>query len=97
MRRNKLLALLLLSALIVLCGCNDGTKEEGTPDDISSGNPAYGGSIVVGITQDLDSLDPHIAVAAGTDEILFNVFEGLVKPDKDGNFCGCNDIYIYIA
>ena len=32
------------------------------------------------------SLDPHIAVAAGTDEILFNVFEGLVKPDKDGNF-----------
>ncbi len=86
MRRNKILALLLLSASIVLCGCNDGTKEEGTPDDISSGNPAYGGSIVVGITQDLDSLDPHIAVAAGTDEILFNVFEGLVKPDKDGNF-----------
>lgn len=86
MRRNKLLALLLLSASIVLCGCNDGTKEEGAPDDISSGSPTYGGSIVVGITQDLDSLDPHIAVAAGTDEILFNVFEGLVKPDKDGNF-----------
>lgn len=86
MRRKKLLALLLLSASIVLCACNDGTKKEAAPDDISSGTPTYGGTIVVGITQDLDSLDPHIAVAAGTDEVLFNVFEGLVKPDKNGNF-----------
>ena len=42
-------------------------------------------SVVVGITQELDSLDPHKAVAAGTHEVLFNVFEGLVKPDSEGN------------
>ncbi len=47
--------------------------------------PVYGGSVIVGITQDLDSLDPHKAVAAGTNEVLYNIFEGLVKPDKDGN------------
>ena len=42
--------------------------------------------IVVGIPQDLeDSLDPHEAVAAGTKEILFNVYEGLLKPDETGN------------
>ena len=42
--------------------------------------------IVIGIAQDLDqSLDPHIAVAAGTKEVMFNVFEGLVKYDPDGN------------
>ncbi|MBR4720046.1 MAG: ABC transporter substrate-binding protein [Lachnospiraceae bacterium] len=41
--------------------------------------------IVVGIPQDLeDSLDPHKAVAAGTREVLFNVFEGLLKPDENG-------------
>lgn len=83
--RKKLLTVFLLSALTVLCACKDGTNQEGTPN-ISSDTPGYGGSIVVGITQDLDSLDPHVAMAAGTDEVLFNVFEGLVKPDKDGNF-----------
>ena len=52
-----------------------------------SGDKAGGSSgIVVGIPQDLeDSLDPHKAVAAGTKEVLFNVFEGLVKPDQEGN------------
>ncbi|MBR1476728.1 MAG: ABC transporter substrate-binding protein [Lachnospiraceae bacterium] len=47
--------------------------------------PVYGGSMVVGIQQDIDSLDPHKATAAGTKEILFNIFEGLVKPDENGN------------
>ena len=59
-----------------------GDSEE--PTQIA-GEPIYGGSIVVGITQDLDSLDPHKATAAGTREVLFNIFEGLVKPDEDGN------------
>ena len=86
MKKRVLLALLLVSLTTVLCGCKDGTENGNSPDDISSGTPTYGGSIVVGITQDLDSLDPHIAVAAGTDEVLFNIFEGLVKPDKNGNF-----------
>ena len=50
-----------------------------------SKNPVEGGSIKVGISQDLDSLDPHRAVSAGTKEVLFNIYEGLVKPDSDGN------------
>ena len=42
--------------------------------------------IVVGIAQDLEnSLDPHTSVTAANREVLFNVFEGLVKPDADGN------------
>ena len=88
MKRKLLLTLLLISMTTALCGCNGGTDNGNTPgdSDISSGTPADGGEIIVGITQDLDSLDPHVAVAAGTDEVLFNIFEGLVKPDKDGNF-----------
>ena len=85
MKKKLFLTLLMFSVATALCGCKGGTKNGNTPDDISSGTPANGGEIVVGITQDLDSLDPHIAVAAGTDEVLFNIFEGLVKPDKDGN------------
>lgn len=86
MKRKLLLTLLLFSVTTALCACKGGTDKGDTPGDISSGTPAMGGEIVVGITQDLDSLDPHIAVAAGTDEVLFNIFEGLVKPDKNGNF-----------
>lgn len=85
MNRTKKLLTLLLTGLfltIVLCSCKGGKPE--TVSD-SSGEPIYGGSVVVGITQDLDSLDPHKAEAAGTKEVLFNVFEGLVKPDAMGN------------
>ena len=86
MRRKHILTLLLISTSIALCGCKGGMNGGNASGNLSSG--AATNSIVVGITQDLDSLDPHVAVAAGTDEVLFNVFEGLVKVDKDGNYVG---------
>ena len=45
----------------------------------------YGGKVVVGVQQDIDSLDPHKATAAGTKEILFNIFEGLLKINENGS------------
>ncbi|MBR6359359.1 MAG: ABC transporter substrate-binding protein [Lachnospiraceae bacterium] len=74
---KKFLFLVTLMSLSVLYGCSNATGKGGAGSD--------GGNVVVGITQDLDSLDPHVAVAAGTDEILFNIFEGLVKVDEYGN------------
>ncbi len=69
------LGVVFMTLTIALCGCA-GDK---AGDENSS-------KITIGIPQDLeDSLDPHKAVAAGTKEILFNIFEGLVKPDSDGN------------
>lgn len=41
--------------------------------------------IVIGIPQDIDAMDPHVARAAGTREVLFNIYEGLVKPSSDGD------------
>lgn len=94
--KKKLLALLLLLGLLsaVLCGCGDGSAEQAADGGQPSGSstpeaqPAadHPNEITVGIAQDLDeSLDPHIAVAAGTKEVMFNVFEGLVKPTPDGD------------
>lgn len=89
-RRCKLLVLTGALA-IALCGCAGGkpdmTQKEtkAAEDSTALTEPKRGGSVFVGIQQDLDSLDPHIADAAGTSEVLFNIFEGLVKPDKDGN------------
>lgn len=42
-------------------------------------------SLVIGITEDIDSMDPVRAESAATRELLFNVYEGLVKPDTEGN------------
>ncbi len=61
------------------------SSEEQSSGEAQAGAPVYGGSIVVGIQQDVDSLDPHKATAAGTKEIQFNIFEGLVKPDENGD------------
>lgn len=66
-------AVVLTTMTIALCACAGG----------KAGSDSS--SITVGIPQDLDSLDPHTAVAAGTKEVLFNVYEGLVKPDSEGN------------
>ncbi len=74
----------MLTLSAVLGGCANGNEENPSSDN-SSKEPVYGGSVVVGIQQDIDSLDPHKAVAAGTKEILFNIFEGLLKPDENGN------------
>ena len=75
--------MMLLVMVAVLCACKDGTSDDNSSD---SDTIYYGGKITVGITQDLDSLDPHKVVAAGTKEVLYNIFEGLIKVDKDGNF-----------
>ena len=82
-------ALLLLAAtamlLTVLCACGDGT-DPGVSNTApaQSGELSNGNSVTVGIAQDIDSLDPHKAVNAGSSEVLFNIFEGLMKASPDG-------------
>lgn len=67
----------ILVLAVALCGCA-GDKAEVSDDGNSS--------ITIGIPQDIsESFDPHTMVAAGTKEIYFNIFEGLVKPDENGN------------
>lgn len=89
-RKHLLLLVAALSLLISLCACGGDTAESEplptTSTAAPSGEPSVGGSVTVAIAQDLDdSLDPHKTVAAGTEEVLFNLFEGLVKPDSTGN------------
>ena len=88
--KKKLMAFLLLASLLcaALTGCG-GSSTEKTPEDGQTQGGSTGAvanEITVGIAQDLDdSLDPHLAVAAGTKEVMFNVFEGLMKPTSTGD------------
>lgn len=84
--RNFIALLLLLSAVITvaLSGCAGDRADSANDDDIS--DKPVSTALNVGLAKDLDdSLDPHKMVSAGTKEVLFNVFEGLVKPSPDGN------------
>lgn len=74
-----------LVMLIVLSGCKDNTAVKDPAETPASSTITSGGSVTVGISQDLDSLDPHSAVYAGTREVLFNIYEGLVKPTAEGD------------
>ena len=90
--KKRFLSLFLSCAVVcgVLCGCGDASNSasgSGASDEKTSSQAAGSDSIVVGIAQDLDSsLDPYTITAAGTREVLFNVFEGLIKVDSSGNF-----------
>ena len=91
MMKKRILAVFLAAAALAgsLCACGGATNQAGASSDetTDSSGTAHGNEITVGIAQDLDnSLDPFVSNAAGTREVMFNVFEGLVKPDSEGNF-----------
>ena len=94
MRKNfkKFLSVMMVTAMTAaLCSSCGGGKSEKKAEkktEATTQNQAEitsGGSVTVGITQDLDSLDPHNCAYAGTREVLFNVFEGLVKATSSGD------------
>ena len=97
MKKRFLTGFLILGlamALLTGCGNSGGTTPTAAPTQEAAAEPsatqeptpAHANEITIGIAQDLDeSLDPHHTVAAGTREVMFNVFEGLVKPTSEGD------------
>ncbi len=94
---SSILAMLLLSILIAACSPiqeptdssseigTDATEVEGSTDSSEPGSDVFG-NVIVGVTQEPDFLDPYLAEAAGTKEILYNIFEGLLKLESDGSY-----------
>lgn len=93
--KKRLFALILAVLMTAaLCACGGDKAPSATPGSDtptpsagSTGEKLNGGEITVGIAADLDtSLDPHVSSSsAGTREVLFNIFEGLVKPNAQGD------------
>ena len=89
------ICIFLFLCLLLLSACGK-TQPETTPTAVPAATeapaeeasaPKTGGSITIAVSQDLDqSLDPHTSTSAAKREIFFNIFEGLVKADPDGNF-----------
>ncbi len=66
---KKILVLSLLLLTLIIAGCSPGTGKA---------------DLVIAVPQDPDFLDPHKAEAAGTQEMMNNVFEGLMKASVEG-------------
>ena len=89
---------LLVSVAFCACGSNKSTESsetgnsssekttesaaDGTQSDAANSDTSC---FTVGMSQEISSLDPHEDTDAGTRSVLFNVFEGLVKPTTDGD------------
>ena len=87
MKSIRIAVVMILVALLALTGCTKGGEKvasEANPGKMDISAHARDNTVYIGVAQDFDSLDPHHMTAAGTKEILFNVFEGLVKPDSSG-------------
>ena len=89
MKRQMMTAVMTIVMSAALCVCSGGKIVEGsveeTSNTLSEEIPVTGGSVVFGMTQDLASLDPHIETDAGTRDVVFNLYEGLVKPASNGD------------
>ncbi|MBQ9827909.1 MAG: ABC transporter substrate-binding protein [Lachnospiraceae bacterium] len=80
-----LLVMVIAAAALTGCGGGKQNAESTSGTDPSDEQPTSGGSVKVGMTQDLVSLDPHSISDAGTRNVVFNIYEGLVKPTADGD------------
>lgn len=83
----------VLTAAVLLpltaCGSGGGSSSSAASSAVSASSAQSsqlsGGEFVFGMQTQPDHLDPFLTATADTRSILFNLFEGLVKPDKDGN------------
>ncbi len=93
---KKILISLIISGMLLAAGCQSATKTnesssatsaevKGSVGASANAKIKEGGELVFGLSTQPDHLDPYLASTADTRKILFNIFEGLVKPDKDGN------------
>ena len=84
LRQKRCIAAVLLMCF-VLSSCNPNeTPSSSAQASSESGSVSGAQRAVVAIQQDFDSLDPHIASDTGTQEVMFNVFTGLVNTNTAG-------------
>jgi peptide/nickel transport system substrate-binding protein len=78
-------AVLAAAVLLPLAACGSGGESSSSSSSSAQSQQPSGGEFVFGMQTQPDHLDPFLATTADTRSILFNLFEGLYKPDKNGN------------
>jgi ABC-type dipeptide transport system, periplasmic component len=76
---KQFLALTMIATLSI--SVLGGSASSASKSTAKTANPT---KIVVGIPQDFDSLDPGKYAASGTQEVMMNIFSGLIQSSTDG-------------
>ena len=79
-RAAIMLVMVAMSATLALAGCGS-TSTSGQ----QSNKPKSGGSISVGLTSDVVTLDPLLSTALVDREVMFNIYDRLVDADAKNN------------
>lgn len=83
-RTLRLLPFLLVVAVFLGACSRASTPSQSQAE--SQTTPGGKDSLTLGITQEPGLFNPHKAQAAGDKEILFNIYEGLMKANSEGGF-----------
>ena len=82
--KKILFGVMVLTLSAALCACGGGKKGDSSGNS-SSGETTVSGEFVFGLTQEISDVDPHDDSDAATRSVLFNMYEGLVKPTNTGD------------
>ena len=75
--KKYLRIIIVLAVIMSIIGCAQNTDN----NNMEQSNEE---ELIYGITTDPDHLDPFLATSADSRVVLFNIFEGLLKPSSDG-------------
>jgi peptide/nickel transport system substrate-binding protein len=83
MNRVKITVLLLMLAFLSLSlgGCGGEREEQGAVD-----GDRYGGTLVVGISGDIDSLNPVVGTSVGGSNVMGQIYMSLATMNEDMEF-----------
>ncbi|MGI6403243.1 MAG: ABC transporter substrate-binding protein [Oscillospiraceae bacterium] len=82
---------LLLAAVLLVAGCGQPPPPPDTAATVAREKASFEAPslvpdrLIIGTTQELESLDPGIMADAGTTEVMYNIFHGLVNITPEGN------------
>lgn len=98
MKKKLFVTLLAASAALSAAACGSTSSTATTAASAStqapaastqsagSGTPAQGGDFIYGLATEVDNLDPFQSTTADARSITFNIYEGLLKCDENGQF-----------
>jgi len=84
--KGKVLLSLSIVAISILALTGCGKKDTAQASADSTDTIQSGGEFTYGLATEINNFDPFDSVTADTRKLIFNIFEGLVKPTTDGGF-----------
>ncbi|WP_091499663.1 ABC transporter substrate-binding protein [Amphibacillus marinus] len=82
--KSRLLVLfLVLVTVLVACGTNEDSTEEGTEEEPNQETPTSGGNLIIGLSSNAATLDPTLYTGVYESQIMRSIADTLIVYDQD--------------